>query len=306
MEAVSFRNIDLPHIFIACLRRSSEQESDPVVYVLAQIGDTFTCVWKSDRLYATNRVALEVHDADDDGNREVLFEDQSFGTGGGTRRLMVYCPGRGTLFTITESLNWQNLAGPISPEVKIEPASRPEMVRILENVAKRRGFLGPGTLVNFDDAEFAVQRWHKENGKRTSGRVRVHYYQGYPKYKASIAATLDTGSVVWLSFFKGPLFGYEKLKDRHFIAYSPAWFYNWAKCFVIDGDILWFGVHCRNGLMSFRPSDNLLESYESFQNNPLPEVQELVFDRGFLVINRTLNIAANALAKSRPPGFVVM
>src|SRR5271156_2422056 len=41
MEAVSFRNIDSPRTFIACVRRSSESDCDPLVYVLEQVGEAF-------------------------------------------------------------------------------------------------------------------------------------------------------------------------------------------------------------------------------------------------------------------------
>jgi hypothetical protein len=301
MSATAYRNMGSSHVFIACLRRSSESDNDPMVYVLEQIGETFKTVWRSERLYGLRPASLEVRDVDRDGNREVIFEDQSYGTGGGTRRLMVYSHGHTCLFTITESLNWQNRAGPISPEVEIEPASAPGMVRILEEVAGKHGFLRPGSLVDFDDADFAVQRWHKENGKKTSGQIRIHYYQGYPRYKASIAATLDTGIVLWLSFFKGPLSGYERLKDQHFIAYSPAWSYNWAKCLAFDGEILWFGSHCRNGLMSFRPADKVLESHESFQGRALPEVEKLEVQDGVLILNEALRIPVNELRKGPWP-----
>jgi hypothetical protein len=73
-----------------------------------------------------------------------------------------------------------------------------------------------------------------------------------------VVTTLDVGGIFWMSFFKGPLVGYDKLNDRHFVAYSAASFYNWAKSLVFDGQILWFNPYCAHGLMCFRPSDNRL------------------------------------------------
>ena len=72
--------------------------------------------------------------------------------------------------------------------------------------------------------------------------------------KASVAAKLDSGTVVWISFFKGPLIGYDKSNDRHFVAFSAAWFYNWAKSLAFDGQSLWFGSHCKEGPDVFPPT----------------------------------------------------
>ena len=297
LRAISYRNLDSPHVFIASLRRSSEVDFDPRVYVLEQIGETYKVIWKSDRLYNTIATAFEVQDVDGDGNREVIFEDQSYGTGGGSRSLMVYSTSNTRLFSVTESLNWQDRAGPVSPEIEIIPADAPDMVRVLEAVAKSHGFLQPGKVVDFDSPEFSVQRWHKENGTRTSGIVRLHYYEGHPPCKATVVTTLDTGTVLWMSFFKGPLIGYEKLNDRHFVAFSAAWSYNWAKNLAFDGQSLWFGSHCKNGLMSFRLADNRLESYESFQGTGLPEVEKLELDDRVLILNGTLTVPLDALIK---------
>jgi hypothetical protein len=295
MHAISYRNVDSPHVFIAALRRSSEMDFDPTVYVLEQIGQTYKVIWESDRLFRAVPTTFEVQDLDGDGNREVVFEYQSYGTGGGSRSVMVYSTTSSRLFSVTESLNWQNRAGPISPEIEIKPADAPEMIRMLEAVARSHGFLQPGTIVDFDSPEFSVQRWHKENGTRTSGTVRIHHYQGYPPCKASIVATLDIGTFFWMSFFKGPLIGYDKLNDRHFVAYSAAWSYNWAKSLAFDGQRLWFSSHLKNGLMSFLPVDNRLECYESFQGTALPSAEKLEFDEGFLIVDGKLRVPLDAL-----------
>jgi hypothetical protein len=205
------------------------------------------------------------------------------------------------MFSVTESLNWQNRAGPVSPEIEIKPEDAHGMVRVLEAVARSHGYLRPGEVVDFDSPEFSVQRWHKENGTRTSGIIRLHRFQGYPPCKASVAATLDTGTILWISLFKGPLIGYERLNDQHFVAFSAAWSYNWAKSLAFDGQILWFGSHCKKGLMSFRPSDSRLESYESLAGTPLPDVETLELDDGVLVLNRALRVPLSALVRGGSP-----
>jgi hypothetical protein len=303
---MAFRNIDSPHIFIACLRRSSERDFDFRAYVLEQMGNTFRTVWKSDLLSSATPMAFEVQDVDDDGNREIVFEDKSYGTGGGSRSLMIYSISTSRLFSVTESLNWQNRAGPMSPEIELKSADAPEMVRVLEDIAKKHGFLQPGRVVDFGSPEFSVQRWHKENGTRTSGLVSIHHYEGYPPYEATVAATLDTGPILWISFFKGPLIAYERLNDRHFVAFSPSWSYNWAECLAFDGANLWFGSHCESGLMSFAPETKLLETYDSFQGTVLPRVETLEVDERALVINGTLRIPVELIAKRGSPRVQIM
>jgi hypothetical protein len=298
MEAASFRNIDSPRIFIACVRRSSEIDSDPLVYVLEQVGDAFKVAFRSDRLWFFQPSTLEVCDANNDGYHEVVFEDAASGSGAGMRRLMVYSSRLARLFTITESREWQNRSGPISPEIEIQPAGDREMLQEFESVARKRGYLQPQRFVDFDQPEFAVQRWHKENGTKQSGAVRIHYYQGQPECGATVVAKLRTATIHWVSFFKGPVYGYERLKDRHFIAYSSAWSYNWATCFAFDGKTLWFGLHMRDGLMSYSLDDSCLNSYEVFDGASLPRIDQLELYDGSLILNGSLRIPVRSLTPS--------
>jgi hypothetical protein len=180
LRVISYRNIDSPHIFIAVLRRSSEADFDPTVYVLKQIGQTYQVVWTSKRMFGATPAFLEAEDVDGDGHREIVFEDHSWGTGGGSTSLQIYSTARSRLFSLKESLNWQDRAGATAPAIEIESADVPEMIPVIEAVARRHGFLQPNAVVDFDSPDSGVQRWHKENGRRTSGIVKVHYHPGYP------------------------------------------------------------------------------------------------------------------------------
>jgi hypothetical protein len=174
--ARSFRNISTSHIFIAALVRSSEQNFDWRVFVLQQLGSTFHVIWKSEVLASISKPRLEVEDIDDDGNCEVIYEDQSFGTGGGCRSLNVYSIEKRQLTALKESLNWQDLAGPVSPVVTIEPQGEAEadLLRQIEKLASKMGFLKAPAAVDFEKPEFAAQRWHAENGKFPREKIRSH------------------------------------------------------------------------------------------------------------------------------------
>lgn len=306
VSAFCFRNIDSPRMFIACLRRSSEADRDIALHVLAQVGSTFKLITKSDRLIRFKPLSLSICDSDNDGFYEAIVQDGTFGNGGGTERLTLYLARRSQMFTITESLQWQDRAGPRWPVVEIQPSDADaETLQTLESIARKFGFLLPGRFIDFDRAEFAVERWHKENGRRTQGKVNVHYYPGYPTYGASVIDTLDTGEILWISYFKGPVVGYDNIRNRHFVAFSADWSYNWATCFAWDGNLLWFGLHSRNGLISFSPRDAVLNSYETFNGTALPSVQRITIRDNALILGDDLTIRIDSLhanaANSRTP-----
>lgn len=263
---------------------------------MAQVGSTFKLIAKSDRLVRFRPLSLSVLDVDDDGFYEAIVQDGTSGNGGGTERLTIYLARRTQMFTVTESLQWQDRAGPHWPVVEIQPSDvDKETLRTLELVAKKLGLLLPGRFVDFDRAEFAVERWHKENGRRTQGKVNIRYYPGYPVYGASVVDTLDAGGILWISFFKGPVVGYDKAQNRHFVAFSSAWSYNWATCFAWDGSSLWFGLHMRDGLISFSLGDGVLNSYESLNGIPLPSVRRIDIEDSALVLDGEIKIPIGSL-----------
>jgi hypothetical protein len=203
--ATSFRNIRAKHTFIAALVRSSERDFDWRVFLLEQLGSTFQVVWKSEMLASLTKSRMEVHDLDDDGNYEVIYEDQSFGTGGGYRSLHVYFPERKQLHTLRESLNWQDLSGPVSPTVTIEPMGEKYLHSQIEKIASTRGFLQPPMAIDFDKPEFAAQRWHKENGKFPQGKIKFHYYKGAPHTLSTLITTVRASDLVWFRFSRALL-----------------------------------------------------------------------------------------------------
>ena len=299
--ARSFRNISTNHIFIAALGRSSEQNVDWRVSLLEQLGSTFHIIWKSEVLASLSKPRLEVEDIDDDGNCEVIYEDQSFGTGGGYRSLNVYSIESRQVTTLKESLNWQDLSGPLSPVVTIEPHGEKDLLRQIETLASKMGFLKPPTEVDFEKPEFAVQRWHKENGKFPQARIRTHYYKGAPHSLATLVVTVRASDRIWFSFFKGPMFEYDLANDRHCVVYSPAWFYNWVKCAAFDGERLWCGVHLMKGLLSYEPNTGTLLKHETLNGVELPEVEEIRCEVTALVLNKAVRLPIGGLLRRVHP-----
>ncbi len=295
--AIPFRNISTKHILMAVLRRSSKKDFDWRVFLLEQLGSTFQVVWKSEMLSSFTKSQIEVQDIDGDGNWEIIYDDQSFGTGGGSRSLHVYFPVSKKLHSLTESLNWQNLSGAVSPEVTIEPEGDSKLASQIESVGSKRGFLRPSAEIDFDKPEFAAQRWHKENGKFPQGKIKIHYYKGLPHVLSTLVATERASGRLWLSFFKGLLIEYDLVKDQHFVVYSPACFYNWVNCMSFDGERLWCGVHCMNGLISYEPRTGILVKYERSQGKELPQIEAVSNEWGVLVLNKTLRLPVSGFPR---------
>jgi hypothetical protein len=241
-QCIAFRSIDSNRTLIAAVRASKRPFKD--IHVLEQVGLTFRKVWSLEEIFGPTGFAVE--DVDGDGNKEVIFQEASYGTGGGTKTLFVYSHAKRQLARISEWLYWANAAGPVSPEVKIElePARADDerFIAALEKYAVKSGFLAQKT-VDFNDPKFAVARWHFENGERKEGSIKLHFYRGRPVYGASISQQLTGGGVEWLVFFKGPVFGYNEDRDQHFIAFSPAWTYNWIIAATYCCGALWFVRH---------------------------------------------------------------
>jgi hypothetical protein len=289
--------MDVEHVRMAVMQRSSENELGSNVFLLEQLGGTFQVVWKSETLFSFTGYQLEVQDINIDGNYEVIYEDHSYGTGGGSRSLHVYFPEGKKLCSLTESINWQNLSGPVAPTVTINDEFDTNVVRQIEKVASKRGFLQEPIVVDFEDPEFAVQRWHKENGKFPLSKVKVHPYKGLPKIRSTVMATLRDSERVWISLFKGPLIEYDMTADHFCIVYSPAWFYNWVRCMSFDGQRLWCGVHCMRGLISYEPLSGKMMRHEKFRGQDLPEVNTLSNEGGFLVLNGAIKFTYRESSK---------
>jgi hypothetical protein len=241
-QCISFRSIDSNRPLIVVVR--SAEHGVKEIHLLEKFGLTFRKIWSLEKIFGLR--TLTVDDVDGDGNKEVVFEEASSGTGGGTRMLAVYSHSREQLAEISEWLYWANAAGPISPEVKVElkptRADDQDFVAALEKYAVSSGFLKQ-TAVDFDDPEFATSRWHLENGDPKEGTIKLHFYRGRPRSGNSVSCHLLAGGVEWTGFFKGPIFGYLEDKDQHFIAYSPAWTYNWAISVSFCREALWFVRH---------------------------------------------------------------
>jgi hypothetical protein len=297
-RAIAYRNIDSDHIFIAVARRESQSEYASQVYILEQFGNTYRSIWSSEDLWSN--AGLYVDDINRDGNKEVVFTQESFGTGGGAREMLVYSIARNQLCRISEIYNWQDAAGPVSPRIEIDDCPDKRFLRAVEKYAVGLRFL-QGKPIDLGKPDFAMQAWHADNGRRRSGRVLLRFYPGRPTNFGSVTASLKIDGLLWTAYFKGPICGYLAAEDRHFVAYSPEWKYNWATCLAHDGRSLWFGIHSDVGLLSFELTGDtgFLHYFSRVHNLELPEVNSVHCSDGRLFINESLRFRVDELIEDR-------
>src|SRR5208337_2730211 len=197
--------------------------------------------------------APKAEDLDKDGQKEIIFASSFFGTGGGSESLNLYVPTPKKLYTLTMQYQW-TAPGEPSAKVVLEPEPKDETdqkwLLALEQKSRALRFPAPLPTIDLDDPRNAVVRWHKENGSLEFGPVRLHYYEGEPVCGASGTASIIDGDVLWSAYFKGPVYGYLRSENKHFVVYSPIWSRLWPTCLAADDRFLWIGTS-GNGIMRY-------------------------------------------------------
>ncbi len=298
MHAIPYRNLNSKHVFIAVAHRDSKDSLDKKISILEQFGKAFRTIWESEEplLHISQ---FQVADIDEDGTNEVVFTTEYYGTGAYSKHMFVYSTAKKQLFELIESYDTQDLSGPVSPQIDVNPKTDEDFIEAIEHYAVEQGFLQTTQTIDLDSPDFAVQRWYISNGAKMKGAVKLHFYSDRPRYPTSISATLETTDILWIAHFKGPLFGYIKSKNQHFVAFSPSWKYNWVTCLTHDGENLWFGIHSDFGILSFK-FDQVkgdLNYYNCFKDKLLPEVEKIQYDSGVITVNNKIKIPVDTLQK---------
>lgn len=283
MSAATFQNFGSDRQYLVLVRKNSDEAFEGRIHIMERVGDAYTQIWVSDPLWNLDITNFEVTDIDADGWKEIVFEQSSFGTGAGTKCLFIYSTLKKELYEITEYYNWQDASNPGSyPVIK---AGDDETIRnMVIKFAHTRGFLQANEIPDFDNPTFAVLRWHKENGDKYIGSVKIHWYEGKPTCTASVVEELDAGEITWISYFKGPLYAYSKSRQQHFIAYSPQWIYEWVKNMAFDGGKLWFSCHLVSGIFMFDVETLHLKKYCSYGPDCLPGINRISLNSGILSV----------------------
>lgn len=284
--------------YLAIVRKENDDAPECCIHLLERVGGAYTQVWSSDSLSNRECPTFAAVDLDRDGFREIVFEEASFGSGGGVRCLYIYSIRKKQLYEITEHSNWQDASNPGTYPV-INAGDDERLRNKIIEFAQSRGFLQGNKMPDFDNPTFAILRWHKENGDKRIGKVQIHWYEGKPVSLGSIVSQLETKEIHWIACFKGPLYAYSKLKQQYFIVYSPQWKYEWVHSMAYERNKLWFVCHGIPGLFAFELEKELLSKFCAYNGEALAEIEQVSLQNGILSVStmHTPNIQLYDLSK---------
>ncbi len=117
-------------------------------------------------------------------------------------------------------------------------------------------------------------QWLKDNGYIKSGKVKIRQYLGESRLDVSKTGEIVDGDYVWTGYFKGPVIGYNKSKNTHFIVYVPANIYKGPGPLVADECFLWIGTG-GDGIIRFDKEKQELKQITNIDSIPLKTVRKL-------------------------------
>jgi len=249
-KVISFKNIDENKVYILVYLRENIEEPLFKLVLLKQFGNSYSIDWEREQIQLIQ--LLDVEELNKRGIRDIIFIEEASGTGAGSKTLNIINSQDKNHIKITELYNWMEPRKPSSPQVEIYPKDLSQkLLDSIERYAVSKGML-TGNLVDFSKPEHAIQNWHRRNGVKTSGEIELDFYPGKPKYGNSVADTFSTSKIEWIAYFKGPLIGYLKSENKHFVAYSPANIYSWPRELAATENKVIFKSEVERKLMTFK------------------------------------------------------
>jgi hypothetical protein len=284
ISAFPFRNLNSKRKYIAALRKESDEGGLYEIFLLEEVGKSYRIDWKSEEIHSIQENSFKVVDVGNDGYKSISYIQEYFGSGMGTRHLYIYHTAEKRIFEIREDYNYSTLQGPAF-HPKILAGDHEKFRRKLIKYAVTQDFLLESELPDYNKSKFAAQRWHKENGNRIIGKIKTYRYEGEPNYYGiDPIAISDTEHIRWVSYFKGPLFRYDKRENNHYVVYSPVSVYEWAKSLLGVGKGLFFSCHCLSGLNYYEDKNRTLHRFCGYNNEPIDSVDEIYVQDGIIYL----------------------
>ncbi|OAN61016.1 hypothetical protein A8B79_05950 [Balneola sp. EhC07] len=238
VQVSSFRNFSTGNIYIAVKAKEKKGEYFFKLILLKKVGSTFIRDWEHELISFTED--FEVIDLQKSGEYFILFIENSFGSGAGTKTLYAFSSSTKKLFKIIEHHDWSDMTRVYTPSIELSPRDVDQkLLKNLEQYASMNDMLKE-MRVDFSNPKHAVRNWHRLNGSITEGDVELCFYDGRPTYGSSPTEVVHYDDIEWIGYFKGPLCGYLKKRDEHFIAYSPGWTYDWPQDLKMKGNGIQF------------------------------------------------------------------
>lgn len=109
-----------------------------------------------------------------------------------------------------------------------------------------------------DVYEDVIDQYIKTNGKGISlnQKPTIMMISGeIPESGGSIFCELEDENYRWVSYFKGPIFGYDKQENKSFVVYVPENNYLYSRSMVSGKSYLWLGLISELGIFAFNKDD---------------------------------------------------
>lgn len=278
-EAISFRNKDSKLQYIAVIAKAPDEEQlytsreRMTIYILEGIRDVY-------QIHKTGMNAFDpfsspspssedtlekkrylqslfgVIDIDNDGNKEIYSIEREGGSGSYGFWIKVYDSPKKEVYELEASGEYSEPS--LSTEISDNSSQKEGLSVWLRQKAKE--------LILYYEEENsydkAVRDWIRSNGKGFyKGKVKIYEFPGkIPESGASIGCKVDDGEFIWLSYFKGALFGYNKSRDVYFVVYVPWTAYDWIRSMVSGKQYLWLKEHSEgNRILAFHKRAQTLE-----------------------------------------------
>lgn len=306
VAAIPYRDFGNPRQMVTVIWKRYDADSRHRVYILEQFADAWRIKWESEELFDRPKLeAFGLHDFDNDGIHEVSFLFASFGTGSGAEILYLCVPAQDQTYRATLVYDWSDATIPRGPKIEVGIVDNINQIYVqgLESICKKFQIIKPLKPLDLDKPENATLRWHKENGELTHGYVKVYFYDGEPVVRGSVAAQLEDGDYLWIACFKGPVYGYIKSQDKHFIVYSPAWVYNWGTCLLTSPQYLWIGLHL-DGILRFDKKKQILWQFEfqelGIDKDAIADISSIEKRDDYFLVNGKFKVSAEILEHACP------
>ena len=272
---------------VAVLARSGDSWSPQRAVLLTEFAGGYRVEWESEALitigaWANSSAWFGAQDVDGDGRCEVFFAEGSHGTGAGSEVFHVYVPRRGQVLTVTvqETRDPYFRTWVEQCQELLTPAGAPYLSALESRMEE---FLVVPDIKTAEETPEVA--WYREHGFLKNGRVKATRICGPPRYRASVNARHEDGNTEWYAFFKGPVIGYDRSADEHFVVYGPSTMYHWPTCFASNLTFVWFGTR-GDGVFQFDKKNNWLAQMPAgWLTDDIKEVSSLKLEGSSLIVN---------------------
>ena len=183
---------------------------------------SYRMFYRQDKPYF--RSTYGVADVDKDGNKEVYSIFQSGGNSYFGYKITVYD-------TLTRDSQWLFAEGTNrTSHWRFDTSSNVSQKRglqgwLLRKLYETNSYFDPQRLSSYSLMSL-IEEWEGSNGRGfTEGKVRISERPGkIPGTQAHPVYSVNDDDYEWVLPFRGPVLGYDKAKDAHFVVYVPvAW-----------------------------------------------------------------------------------